>query len=78
MSISSESSENFLPQIWLSKDQKPLTCIEKIKILNENIIEINQMANEAFEDGILIGADPNQIRFVLQAAIENLKPSFSR
>ncbi len=77
MSILPESSENFLPQIWRSKDKKPLTCKEKIKILNENIIEINQMANEAFEDGMLMGADPNQIKSILKAAVENIKPSLS-
>ena len=48
------------------------------KLIHITLKEINQMANEAFEDGILIGADPNQIRSVLQAAIEILKPSFSR
>ena len=41
------------------------------------IIEINQMANEAFEDGMLMGADPNQIKSILKAAVENIKPSLS-
>tara|TARA_B100000029_G_C17396851_1_gene895536 strand:+ start:631 stop:861 length:231 start_codon:yes stop_codon:yes gene_type:complete len=76
MSTSQNSSANFLPEIWRDEDKNPLTCIEKIKILNENIIEINQMANEAFEDGMLMGTDPNQIKSALKAAVENLNPSF--
>jgi len=29
-------------------------------LLNENIIEIKRMSDDAIEDAILMGADPNQ------------------
>jgi hypothetical protein len=36
-------------------DGAPVACHEKIKVRNENLAEIRQMAQEAFEDALLIG-----------------------
>ena len=54
-----------LTKKWKDKNAKPVSCTEKIKILNENIIEINQLAEDAIEDAILMGVDPDQVISVL-------------
>ena len=54
-----------LPKKWKDKNARPVSCTEKIKILNENIIEINQLAEDAIEDAILMGVDPDQVISVL-------------
>ncbi len=59
-----------LPKIWKGIDNKNISCTEKIKILNENIIEINQITDDALEDAILMGADPKQ---VIETIIKSLK-----
>jgi len=57
--------KSFLPKIWKDKENKPISCIEKIKILNENIMEIKQLSDDAIEDAKLMGVDPDQITSVI-------------
>ena len=57
--------DSFLPKVWKDKENKPISCIEKIKILNENIMEIKQLSDDAIEDAKLMGVDPDQITSVL-------------
>ena len=42
---------------WLTPEGEPVSCIEKIKVLNENLDEIRAMAQEALEDAVLMGGD---------------------
>lgn len=58
--------------IWLDPAGKPVSCTEKIKVLNENLDELRQMAQDALEDAILIGCDEQQVRAVLMDLIANL------
>ncbi len=50
----SESSE--FP-IWRTPEGEPVSCVEKIKVLNENLAELRELAQEALEDAVLIGCD---------------------
>tara|TARA_B110000438_G_scaffold282877_1_gene310317 strand:- start:653 stop:865 length:213 start_codon:yes stop_codon:yes gene_type:complete len=59
-----------LPKIWKGSNNEAISCSEKIKLLNENIIEIKRMADDAIEDAILMGADENQ---VIETIIQSLK-----
>ena len=52
-------------------------CKEGLKdlakdILNENLEEIREMAQDALEDGILMGCDEGQLREVLGALVDSL------
>ncbi len=58
--------------VWRQPDGKPLSCVEKIKVLNENLVEIQQMAQDALEDAILMGGDETQVRDVLRGLIDSL------
>jgi hypothetical protein len=57
---------------WRQPDGKPVSCVEKIKVLNENLTEIQQMAQDALEDAILMGCDETQVRDVLRGLVESL------
>ena len=59
----------FLPKIWKDKDNKSVSCTEKIKILNENILEIKQLSDEAIEDAELMGVDSEQVIAVIIDAL---------
>ena len=61
---------------WLDTAGMPLSCLEKIKMLNENIIEIHEMCQEALEDAVLMGCDERQIRSVLLNLVEGLQEPF--
>ncbi len=58
--------------IWHRPDGSPVTCKEKIKVLNENLGEIRQMTQDAFEDALLMGCDERQVREVLAALMAGL------
>ncbi len=61
---------------WLDTAGIPLGCLEKIKMLNENIAEINEMCQEALEDAVLMGCDQKQIRDVLLNLVRDLQEPF--
>jgi hypothetical protein len=58
--------------VWRQPDGQPVSCVDKIKVLNENLEELQQMAQDALEDAILMGADEAQIREVLERLVGSL------
>lgn len=58
---------------WRHPDGAPVSCEEKLKVLNENLDEIRQFCQDAFEDAILMGCDENQVRGVFQAVIDAIE-----
>lgn len=65
-------AKKFEIPVWRQSDGLPLSCREKIKVLNENLEEIREMAQDALEDGILMGCDEAQLREVLSALVDSL------
>ncbi len=61
---------------WMAPDGAPVACVEKIKVLNENILEIREMCQEALEDAVLMGCDEQQIRDVLLRLVRSLEEPF--
>jgi uncharacterized protein (UPF0335 family) len=59
--------------VWRQPDGNPVSCVEKIKVLNQNLDEIRQLAQDALEDAILMGCDEKQVRAILQALVEDLQ-----
>lgn len=59
--------------IWKSQNGERIACVEKIKVMQQNIAELQQIAQDLFEDGILMGIDPKQLRQYLIELIENLE-----
>lgn len=63
---------------WLGPDGRPVSCVEKIKVLNENIDEIQKMCQDAIEDAVLMGCDEAQVRAELHRLIDGLNAAFKR
>jgi hypothetical protein len=70
MSISSRSIGE--ETVWRTPEGEPVSCREKIKVLNENIGELQRLAQDALEDAVLMGCDEKQVRDVLHALVERL------
>ncbi len=51
--------------IWLQPDGKPVSCQEKLRMLQENHAELLQTLQDAFDDAILMGVDEQSFRRVL-------------
>ncbi|MDI1283330.1 MAG: hypothetical protein PSV46_02945 [Reyranella sp.] len=62
------------PPVWRQADGKPVSCLEKIKVLNQNVQEIEGLCADALEDGVLMGCDVDQIKAALHALIDGLTP----
>ena len=57
---------------WLTPEGEPVSCVEKVKVLNENLEELRELAQEAFEDALLMGCDEAQFREVLNRLAASL------
>lgn len=58
--------------IWKRPDGSVVSCTEKIKVLKENLEELRQVAQDAFEDALLMECKEEQIREVFRELMENL------
>jgi signal transduction histidine kinase len=59
--------------IWRSSEGKVIACVEKNKVLQENLVEIRQVCQDALDDAVLMGCDEQQFRQVLANLVEQLK-----
>jgi regulator of replication initiation timing len=73
-----QPSKPFEAPVWHQPDGNPVSCVEKIKVLNENLGELRQMAQDLVEDAILMGCDENQIRAVLDQMIASLQNPYRK
>ncbi len=69
--------EQDLP-VWLDPAGKPVSCLDKIKVLNENLEEIRELAQEALEDAVLMGCDEAQFRQVLRDFVASLENPYAK
>lgn len=58
--------------IWRTPAGEPVSCVEKIKVLNENLAELRDMAQDALEDAVLMGCDEAQFRRVIRSLLDGL------
>jgi len=58
--------------IWRTPEGEPVSCVEKIKVLNENLSELRELAQEALEDAVLMGCDETQVREVLAEIVTGI------
>ena len=64
--------------VWRAPDGSPISCIEKVKVLNDNLDEIRQLCQDALEDAVLMGCDEAQVRAVLHLVVDSLDKPFKR
>ena len=58
--------------IWRSPKGEVIACVEKNKVLRQNLDEIRQICQDALEDAVLMGCDEQQFRLVLGELISTL------
>ena len=59
---------------WYGDDGSIVSCTEKVKVMNENMSELFQLAQDAFEDALLMGCGEAQLReypAALVAGVDN-------
>lgn len=58
---------------WHSDNGDVVSCTEKIKVMTQNMSELYQTAQDAFEDALLMGCSESQLREYLVELINNLE-----
>ena len=61
------------PTIWPGSDGAPVSCREKLKMLQENHAELAQTMQDAFEDAVLMGVDEQAMRAILSDMVAALR-----
>ena len=62
-----------LPKVWFSPDNKKISCKEKIKKLQQNIEEFEELSNDILDEAILMGVDEGQFLEVLRKVVLSTK-----
>jgi len=61
---------------WRKPSGAPVSCVEKIKVLNENFAELRNLAQETLDDALLLGCSEAQARQALQDMFNDLRASY--
>ena len=72
MDTHSSAARRSSASVWRADGGRAIACVEKIKMLNENIAELEQIAQDALEDGLLMGCSEAQLRQAFHDVIDRL------
>ncbi len=64
--------------VWRTPEGEAVSCVEKIKVLNQDFEELRQLAQDALEDAILMGCDEAQVRRELTRLVASLHNPYSK
>jgi len=70
-------SKTILPT-WIRDDKSIVACTEKIRVMKENFDEIQQITQDAFEDGLLMEVSETQMREALHQLIDSLIDPYTK
>ena len=68
---------NIPEPVWRSPQGDVVSCVEKLKVLSENLEEIRQLCQDALEDAALMGCDVAQFRSALAELVHRLESPYS-
>jgi hypothetical protein len=63
-------------RVWQTPEGSPVSCAEKLKVLEQNLAEFEAMAQDMLEDAALMGCDVEQVRAVLQEHLAAVEVSY--
>jgi len=66
-------SRPILETVWRSPSGEVVSCIEKLKVLRQNLEEIQQICQDALEDAVLMGCDESQFRQILGRLVQQIE-----
>jgi hypothetical protein len=65
--------ENLKKIEWTEPDGTPISCEEKLKVLNDNLDEIQQVCQDSLEDAVLMGCDEDRVRKIFDTVVSGVK-----
>ena len=64
--------------IWKDNSDELISCDEKLKVLNENFTEIENICQNAFDDAMLMNCNETDFKQKIIEMINDLKFSFKK
>jgi hypothetical protein len=61
---------------WHSPSGEVISCVEKLKVLRENIEEIRAGCQDALDDAVLMGCDEKEFRAALVELVSKLESAY--
>ncbi len=68
---------NMLHAAWVDSAGAPLTCHEKLKVLSENMTELQALAQDVLEEALILKVDEAQIRAALISMVAQLENPYA-
>ena len=62
---------------WFDAEGEPVSCTEKIKVMQQNLQELHEMAQEALEDAVLMGCSEAQVKDYLRVLMDSLENPYA-
>ncbi|MFT9064068.1 MAG: hypothetical protein ABF430_09720 [Acetobacter persici] len=59
-------------KLWVQEDGQPVSCHEKLRVLDENWLEVQDILRDAFEDAVLMGVSEQGMRARLTDLVASL------
>lgn len=63
-------------RVWLTPDGRKVACVEKLKVLEQNLEEFAAMARDILEDAALMGCDTEQVREILLRRLAEIRVEY--
>ncbi len=58
---------------WIKPDGSPVSCTEKVKVLNENYEELRTLLKDALEDALVLGCSEAQVRQNFHELVDSIE-----
>lgn len=69
-------SDSLPEPVWRGPDGEIIACVEKLKVLRENLEEIQAACQAALDDAVLMGCGEDQFRQALIGLASRLKSAY--
>ena len=66
------------PETWHQPDGEVMSRDDSVKVLRENLMEINQICQDALEDAVLMDVAEEQFREVLRNLVNGLNNPYKK
>ena len=63
------NKSNYVPKYWKSSNNQKITCQEKLKILNDNLLDLEELIIEIYDEALLMGVDKKQIETIMKSVV---------